>query len=121
MSETPSSHHSRVTVVTKGVRVMAVLGEGSSTGLLVDLRVMNLGSGIVAGYCTKLLGDFGAPVVNVEPPSGDPLRCYSASRAPAGCGLLYEFLHGGQRSYVADMADAEALMDGADVLIETGD
>ena len=91
------------------------------SGLLVDLRVMNLGSGIVAGYCTKLLSDFGAAVVNVEPPSGDPLPCYSASRAPAGYGLLHEFLHGGQRSYVADIADAEALMEGADVLIETGD
>lgn len=41
---------------------------------LAGVRIVDL-SQIAAGpYATSLLGDFGADVVKVEPPSGDPLR-----------------------------------------------
>ena len=93
------------------------------SGLLGDIRVINFGTGIVAGYSTKLLGEFGAVVVNLEPPAGDPLRRWSSSVTPEGDSFLYEFLHAGQRSVAGDIADheVEALIRGADAVIETGD
>ena len=41
---------------------------------LNDLRVLDLSIGPVGGMATMMLADFGADVVKVEPPGGDPLR-----------------------------------------------
>jgi len=43
-------------------------------GPLADLRVVDLTSGPVGGIATMILGDFGADVVKVERPGGDPFR-----------------------------------------------
>ena len=43
--------------------------------LLDGLRVLDLGPGIAPSFCAKLLADYGASVVKVEPPAaGDPVR-----------------------------------------------
>ena len=43
--------------------------------MLDGLRVLDLGPGIAPSFCAKLLADYGAEVVKVEPPGkGDPLR-----------------------------------------------
>ena len=42
-------------------------------GALADLKVLDL-AGPIGVFCGKLLGDFGADVVRIEPPSGDPMR-----------------------------------------------
>lgn len=39
-----------------------------------DLRVIDLSSGRAPGVATMILADYGAEVVKVEPPSGDPAR-----------------------------------------------
>lgn len=41
---------------------------------LAHLRVMEAGSGVALAYAGKLFADFGATVVKLEPPGGDPLR-----------------------------------------------
>ncbi len=46
----------------------------NSTGLLSDLRVLEIGHFVAAPFCTRLLGDLGADIIKVEPPSGDPVR-----------------------------------------------
>ena len=42
--------------------------------LLTGLNVLELGEGVSAAYCAKLLGQLGARVAKVEPPQGDSVR-----------------------------------------------
>jgi crotonobetainyl-CoA:carnitine CoA-transferase CaiB-like acyl-CoA transferase len=41
---------------------------------LQGLQVLELGSTVAGPFCGRLLADFGAHVIKVEPPEGDPLR-----------------------------------------------
>lgn len=41
---------------------------------LSELRVVEIGSGDALGYCGKLFADFGANVIKIELPGGDPAR-----------------------------------------------
>jgi crotonobetainyl-CoA:carnitine CoA-transferase CaiB-like acyl-CoA transferase len=50
---------------------------------LSDVVVVDLGEGVAAPYCTKLLADYGARVVKVEPPGGDPARRLGPFRGDA--------------------------------------
>ena len=64
---------------------------------LSDVRVVELGSGVAAGWCGKVFADLGADVTKVEPPEGDTLR------ADAG---MFAHLHTNKRSVVGrDHAD----------------
>ena len=44
------------------------------TNLLDGVRVLELGTTIAGPFCARLLADFGAEVVKVEPLEGDPIR-----------------------------------------------
>jgi crotonobetainyl-CoA:carnitine CoA-transferase CaiB-like acyl-CoA transferase len=41
---------------------------------LDDVKVLDLSQGLAGPICAKILADFGADVVKVEPPGGDPAR-----------------------------------------------
>ncbi len=95
---------------------------------LAGLRVLDLSTEIAGPYATKLLVDAGAHAIKVEPPSGDPLRRWSAShtpRAPGEDGALFRFLNGGKQSVCADLASGAGrarvrdLARQADVLVES--
>lgn len=43
-------------------------------GPLAGLRVLEMGSTVAGPFCGRLLADFGAEVVKIEDPAGDPVR-----------------------------------------------
>lgn len=92
---------------------------------LDDLRVVECASGIAGPLLGKLFVDGGAEVVKVEPPDGDELRRYSSGGPlPDGeDGVVFRFLAAGKRSIVGAVGDAriDALLAGADLLIDDGD
>ena len=44
------------------------------TGPLAGLKVIEICNTIAGPACTRLLADFGADVIKIEPPEGDPVR-----------------------------------------------
>lgn len=44
------------------------------TKALSDLKVIDLGNQLAGSWCAMFLGDFGAEVIHIEPPSGDKSR-----------------------------------------------
>ena len=73
--------------------------------LLPPYRVLDL-SGPEGVYCGKLLADYGADVVRVEPPSGDPGRSlgpFSDDSAHPERSLYFLFYNTNKRSITLDL------------------
>ena len=69
---------------------------------LQGIRVLELGSLIAGPYCAKMLGDFGAEVIKVEPPGeGDPLRRWRRMRN--GTSLWWQVQSRGKKSVTVDL------------------
>ena len=85
---------------------------------LSQYRVIEVGTLPAAAYAGRLLADFGAEVIKVEPPAGDPSRRASPQLAPGaeggGEGAPFAFLNFGKHSTTGDF---RPLLTGADVLI----
>lgn len=90
------------------------------------LRVLEIGSSVCAAHAAKLLGDHGADVVKVEPPTGDAAR----SRGPFPNGTadpeqsgLFLALNLNKRGIVLDLDSADAsaelarLLQWADIVV----
>lgn len=95
-----------------GLEATASPEEEEVTHVFSDLRVVDLTEGML-GMAGTVLADFGAEVIKVERPGGDPLRGHPG----------FQFWNRGKHSRVIDltddthMAELEALVDSADVLI----
>jgi len=78
-----------------------------SKGALAGFRVVELGEGVAAPFCARLLADYGADVVKVEPPAGDAARRLGPfpgdAPHPEKSGLFF-FLNTNKRSIVLDPA-----------------
>ena len=77
---------------------------------LAGIRVLEVGTGVGAGYATKLLADLGADVVAIEPPTvGSPVR----RRGPFASGVpdpersgLFLYLNTNKRGITLDLGTA---------------
>jgi crotonobetainyl-CoA:carnitine CoA-transferase CaiB-like acyl-CoA transferase len=95
-----------------------------SNAALSGVRVAEFGTGRALAYCGKLFADFGADVVKVEPPGGDPDR-RMAPLVDIGGGrsesAVFAWLNTNKRSVLAEAGDAARLVEiagGVDVLID---
>jgi formyl-CoA transferase len=90
---------------------------------LAGLTVVELGALIAGPFCTKVLAEFGADVIKLEPPgSGDPLRKWRYMKD--GTSLWWHVQSRNKRSVAVDLrqpdgqAIARALMERADIVVE---
>ena len=86
------------------------------SGALHGIAIVDLGLGPVTGLATMVLADFGAEVIKVEPPGGDPFRAMPSARAWMR----------GKSTLEVDLDDPNALaglrsliVDGADAVVTT--
>ena len=81
---------------------------------LADLRVLDLSDGIAGAYCARLFAGYGADVIVVEPPAGNPLRGHEA----------WSRLAAGKRSITLDIRTATGrllfrdMVEGANLVVE---
>lgn len=73
----------------------------SPPGPLAGYRVLELCTTIAGPVCTRLLADFGAEVIKVEPPTGDPARALGFS--DAGVSLTGVALMRNKRAVIIDV------------------
>ena len=84
-------------------------------GPLAGLRIIDVSPSRIGAQVSQLFADFGADVIQIEPPGGATIRDHAA----------YAFWARGKRSIVLDLADdadqavLRSLAAGADVFIET--
>ncbi len=90
---------------------------------LQDLKVIEMGQLIAGPFASKLLGEFGADVLKIEPPGvGDPLRKWR--KLKDGTSLWWHVQSRNKRSLTLDLKTAEAqeiarrLVAEADILVE---
>jgi benzylsuccinate CoA-transferase BbsF subunit len=98
-----------------------------SPGALDGIRVVELSQMVSAPYCARLLADFGADVIKVEPPKGDVARTLGPfpgdTPDPEKSGL-YFFLNTNKRSVTLDPASKDGrdsllqMLSTADVFVE---
>lgn len=92
------------------------------TGPLRGLRVIEICSTIAGPACTRLMGDFGAEVIKIEPPEGDPVR--QMGQHVDDVSLYAASLLRNKKSVVLDLKNpddlrvAKAMIQSADILVE---
>ncbi|MEN9419295.1 MAG: hypothetical protein RI988_2915 [Pseudomonadota bacterium] len=94
----------------------------SPDGPLAGLKVIEIASTIAGPACARLLADFGADVIKIEPPEGDPVR--QMGRHVGDVSLYAASILRNKRCVVLDLkleedrAVAHALIARADILVE---
>jgi len=96
--------------------------EVKEPGPLSDIRVVEICSTIAGPACARLLADFGAHVIKIEPPQGDGVR--QMGRHVDDVSLYAATILRGKQSIVLDLKTqkgreiAQSLIDRADILVE---
>lgn len=84
---------------------------------LSRFRILQVGSGIALDYCGKLFADFGADVVKLEPPGGDPMRSFPPVLDNGESGV-FAWLNTNKRSVTEAPSVLRSLSAGADLLLD---
>lgn len=79
-------------------------GEISAPTPLAGLRVVDVSQNLAAPYATQILADFGADVIKVEPPGGDPARSWGPPFM-GGASPLFLCGNRNKRSIVLDLEE----------------
>ncbi len=91
-------------------------------GPLAGLRVLDVSTLFAGPLCATMLGDFGADVIKIEHPRGDPVRSHGAAKD--GIGLWGKVIGRNKRGITLYLGDPEgqrlfrALARDADVIVE---
>ena len=94
----------------------------ANAGPLAGLKVIEICSTIAGPACTRLLADFGADVIKIEPPEGDPVR--QMGQQVGNVSLYAASILRNKRSIVLDLkteggrAIARELIARCDILVE---
>src|SRR5512146_1737401 len=94
---------------------------GIGRGPLAGITVVDFTANMSGPFATMILGDQGADVIKVEPPSGDVIR--HVGSATDGISGYFANLNRSKRSIVVDLAQPEAatvidsLVERADVVV----
>lgn len=90
-------------------------GESAGPGPLAGLRVVDLANFLAGPFAPTILAFWGADVVKVEPPDGDPYRLYTVSYLAVNQGKSSAVLDlrspGGRQQLGALVASADVLVD----------
>ena len=73
---------------------------------LADIRILELSHTVSSEYCAKLLADFGAEIIKIEPAAGSPVRGYSPLAADKKTGEnsgLFAYLNTNKYSVALDL------------------
>lgn len=90
--------------------------------MLQAYRIIELATHIAAPAAGGVLADWGADVIKIESPTGDPMRWLRAE-APGGCSPVFEVNNRGKRSLALDVGRPDGrevllrLVRGADVFL----
>lgn len=101
----------------------AAKASGGAPQPLAGIRVLDFTHALAGPYCTMLLGDLGADVIKVEPPSGDHSRQWGPPFIN-GESSYFLSVNRNKRSVIMDLkkeesaATAEALAMASDVVVE---
>src|SRR3990172_3884261 len=96
------------------------------SGPLDGIRVVEMGVWGAGPACAAILCDWGADVIKIEPPNGDPFRGLFSTVFASGAGANpppFEVDNRGKRSVALNLehpdarAIAQRLVDGADVFV----
>lgn len=83
-------------------------GDASTrTGPLLGVRVLELGNFIAGPFAGQLFGDYGAEVIKIEAPDGDPMRRWGVCVDDSS--LWWPIIARNKRSVVADLKDPDEL------------
>lgn len=95
--------------------------------VLEGVKVLDLTRNIAGPYCTKLMADYGAEVIKIEPPEGDPCRMlgpFPGDKPDKEKGGLFLYLNTNKKSVTLDLKTPQgketllALVKNADILVE---